>query len=795
MDSNGARFLLLNSAEDFAGESTDCGWDARLDAFALARRDTPRLPALPAAEALAAWAAARPLVQDGHGQYGRLSPDGLRFEYALRWPCAETDWQPVLASAPEGVTRAKSANELSLDPVDPPPGAVFIELALGGDGLAALAWSNGADRHGLTLVHLRQRWQVQLPLPFAPVRLAVDADQHVWVTGDADLALCRGRPLPQEYNAQPDRFEPAQANPDPPRLLWRTALSGLDGVLGLATDAEYVYLLARQGATGQSILCRSRSERADAVMQTYPVDAALPFATDLAGNGSRLFLLAPLDAAAEQDSRCDCAVALLHDGDAPAALRVEERWPMLSLASPRFVGGLDGQVRYLARDRARALHPLAQARFVQAGEAVLSEGLDAGQPDTCWHKLNLTVRIPPGCALTIACRAADDFDALQALPWEEQPEPLPLPSPAGEGGVCGTPTGAPVPMPHEILLQRANGRVRQIRGRYLQLRLRLSGDGRATPALHALRAWYPRFSWQEAYLPQHFHQQERPAEITPAAPEAANAADLRERLLATLESLLTPIEDRIAASETLLYPESMPVQRLDALAASLGGRLPAHWPEARRRTWLKYLGLMQRHRGLHSGLCLALDIATDGGVSRGQVVPVENFRLRRTLGTVLGIDLSDDAHPLTLGTAQSGNSIVGDSLILTDDDAREFLALFAPELAQSQQDRRAVADLFDRYARRITVVLHGPARAQRRAIEQVLPEQIPAHCQWVIRETEHPFVLGLSPLLGIDTYLQREPGFRRVTLNRTRLGRGDLLINPTALAPEHAAPGRGEGRV
>lgn len=344
-----------------------------------------------------------------------------------------------------------------------------------------------------------------------------------------------------------------------------------------------------------------------------------------------------------------------------------------------------------------------------------------------------------------------------------------------------------MPTRHEILLQRANGRVRQLRGRYLQLRLRLTGDGRATPALHALKVWHPRFSWQEAYLPQHFHQQERPSQITPAEHEAANAADLRERLLAVLESMLTPIEDRIAASEGLLYPESMPAAHLDAVAASLGGRLPAHWPEERRRTWLKHLGLMQRHRGLHAGLCLALDIATDGGVSRGQVVPVENFRLRRTLGTVLGIDMSDDAHPLTLGTAQSGNSIVGDSLILTDDDAREFLALFAPELSQTKSDRRAVADLFDRYARRITIVLHGPARAQRRAVEQALPEQIPAHCQWVIRETEHPFVLGLSPLLGIDTYLQREPGFRRVTLNRTRLGHGDLLINPIALAPEHAA--------
>ena len=60
--------------------------------------------------------------------------------------------------------------------------------------------------------------------------------------------------------------------------------------------------------------------------------------------------------------------------------------------------------------------------------------------------------------------------------------------------------------------------------------------------------------------------------------------------------------------------------------------------------------------------------------------------------------------------------------------------------------------------------------------------------QWVIRETEHPFVLGLAPLLNIDTFLETQPAFGRVVLDRTRLGRGDLLRNPYALAPEHARP-------
>ena len=47
---------------------------------------------------------------------------------------------------------------------------------------------------------------------------------------------------------------------------------------------------------------------------------------------------------------------------------------------------------------------------------------------------------------------------------------------------------------------------------------------------------------------------------------------------------------------------------------------------------------------------------------------------------------------------------------------------------------------------------------------------------------------GLSPLLGIDTWLETSPSSRRAVLDRTRLGRGDLLHNPVALDPERAAP-------
>lgn len=803
MDSNGARFLLLNTAEDFGQRSDNCGWDAGQGAFMLARRDVPRLPMLDAAAAREAWKGAAPLVLDAHGQYGRLSDDGQRFEFALAWPAKSDDWHPVLAESTE--TAAATAQALMLDPVDALDGTRFCDLHLGGDGLAALAWT-GSDgdahpRNGLTLVHLRKRWQALCDLPFAPKRVWVDAENRVWTAGDGDLALCRGAPLPQPYSPRPERFEPSQLNPDPPRMLWRQTLPASCTLIGLTGDADCLYLLVElplsdDGGARQAIIRRRLDAQPALALEVFPIPEAQPYATDIAvlGDTSRslgqLLLLAPLDATAQAESRRDCGVVSLEQReDAKIAQPQPERWPMHSLASARFVRALDRQPRYLAADRPRRIYPLAQARFATFAEAVLSERLDAGEPDVLWHRLMLEACIPAGCSLRVSVRVCDEWAQREHAGWDEQAEPLWLPQ-ASELPFDG---GRLTPIPgrqglFEILLQRSNGAVRELRGRYLELRLRLTGDGRGSPAIHAIRAWFPRFSWQRAWLPEHFHQQQRPPSKTAASPEAANAADLRERLLASLEGMLTPIEERIVASECLLYPASMPADRLAILAGALGCDLPSHWPPARQREWLAHQGVLQQRRGAYAGLCLALDIACDGAVGRGQIVPVENFRLRRTLATVLGIDMSDERHPLTLGTGQSGNSIVGESLILSDEDVREFLALFAPEFAVGSGDQAAIAQFLDRYARRLTVVLHGEARALRRSVEAVLAEFAPAVVQWVIRETEHPFVLGLSPLLQIDTYLERQPPFARVVLDRTRLGRGDLLTNPAALSPEHALP-------
>ncbi|MBK1660985.1 phage tail protein, partial [Paracraurococcus ruber] len=379
--------------------------------------------------------------------------------------------------------------------------------------------------------------------------------------------------------------------------------------------------------------------------------------------------------------------------------------------------------------------------------------------------------------------------ALAAAPLHRQPAPVW--SPTGSElpwhpGFCPPEPGRAGTF--DLLLQAPTGAVRRLVGRRLDLVALLSGDGRASPSLHALRAWAPRFSWQEAYLPPLFRQAAPPD----ATPGPANGPDLRERLFSVFEATLTPLETRIGESELLLDPARTPAAALPFLASFLGRTPEPGWPEARQRAELAGLGALLPRRGTLAAVQAALDVASDGGVRRGEVVVVENYRLRRSMATILGIPMDDETHPLTLGSGASGNSIVGDTLILSEAAAREALALFAPGLATADE-AAAVQRFFAQHAHQVSILLHGRGALARPAVEAAARREMPAHVQWRVMEARAGFVLGLAPLLGVDSFLVEEPPPVPVTLDEVALGRAGLVLDPAALAPEAVRPASGPG--
>ncbi len=774
MDINGQHYFLLREPSELSHRSSRLLWNPQRGALTLAQNQQLRLPISDVANALAMWDGLQSVVYDHYGQQARIS--GNRLEYNSGYgflPLVDDRLQPVAADIGE-----------------------FDDLVVGGDDLLAAVYSNQTDSHGALVFHLRKRWYSTCSIPERARRVCIDSEDVIWCIGESALYACRGEPLPHAYQPSPVRFEPVSINPGEFSLFWQTEFSGADSPLALCADKQNLYVLVHDGMGNQTILSRSLNPDNQDWLR-FPIESECPFAVDMyVLSNNRFALLAPAGVGDDHFVRRDCTIVQLdtHEEERQAIL-IRERYPMLSQAQAKFVSSADGKLRYQAEVEAsseeakalftvhpRELLPLQRPRFYVSAMATILHKMDSGAPDTNWHRLYLEGCIPSNCRIVIYAKSYNSPEQRASTAYIKQPDWVWCRHRSdiafGEGLVDSKENESGL---FELLLQRNAGPVRRMTGRYLQLRIRLEGDGRNSPAIHALKVYYPRFSYQEAYLPEHFRQE---LAVDPEQDHLrANGADVRERMLAAFEGALTPLETLVASSEILLNPKSSPKEHLPWLAELFGQSLPESWPEERKRRWLASTGELQKCRGTLAGVQLVLDIITDGAVQKGEVVIVENFRLRRTMATILGLNMDDHDHPLTLGTGVSGNSIVGDSLILSDSEAREFLSLFAPELAD-EKETEIVEEFFDQYAHKVTILLHGKARRLRKNVENTLQQHMPAHLQWQLVETDHPFVLGLSPLLSVDTYLENRPPARRVTLDDTYLGSEGVLTNIAAFSPQ-----------
>jgi len=267
----------------------------------------------------------------------------------------------------------------------------------------------------------------------------------------------------------------------------------------------------------------------------------------------------------------------------------------------------------------------------------------------------------------------------------------------------------------------------------------------------------------------------------------ATPADFNARLLANFESVLTPLEDRVAAAHLFSNPASVPEPHLDWLASWIGVAFDAALPAACRRDWLRAAPDLARRHGSRDGLRLALDIATGGAVRSGAVVVVEDFRLRRILATLLGVDWVDENDPLLPGLQVSGNSVVGDTLFVGDAPRAELLALFGDAATTSTEtagEDDAVRAFDARLAHRATVLVHQALPAQDLAlIRRIARLEAPAHVLLRVLPASWPLLVGVSSLVGVDTFLAPPRQPRQAEVQRSVLGGGDVLQVQPLLDP------------
>jgi phage tail-like protein len=247
-------------------------------------------------------------------------------------------------------------------------------------------------------------------------------------------------------------------------------------------------------------------------------------------------------------------------------------------------------------------------RYVAAA-TFITPPLDGRDPDCLWRRLILDACIPPETGVQIWTASADDLHRLAVQPWTAEPQPY------RRGDGSELPFTPPLPGDArgswELLFQGA-------RGRYLRIKVGLTGSGRATPRLYAMRAYYPAFSYLDRYLPAVYREE----------PESAWFLD---RFLANVEGLLTATEDRIAAAQVLFDHASAPAGTLGWLCGWFGVALDAKWEESRSRLFLRHAMQFFQFRGTLPGLRMALELALEQCPGE-TVFRVENAALRRPGG-------------------------------------------------------------------------------------------------------------------------------------------------------------------
>ncbi len=702
------------------------------------------------------------------------------------------------------------------------------DLAMGYDGVLYIALTSGA----IILLDRRDRWDPQrMQVPgFSAWRLAPDPSGGVWVLDKSRRLLARleGLPLPRRpYSLPaPDAARPCQENPNPPRLDISPDTvcpiaeepSGLacspQGQLAVLTWFEpsgetRLRLLMPTGRLSDPITLRG-AQRAYSLAWVSVDQVAV-----LVGQLVEAPVYLVLDAALPPDPRCEAAAP-------PSAGQrqvdpVGDLYPLPGYQGGPFLHGLDLPPHFPLPSPAPGepassspLYHLSLPSFAYDGEARNNPSfpLDSGSSATVWHRLYVEANLPPGCGLQVYLAATDDVaDTIAEIDWHLHTFGAVAPEPGT--AQFFSPRAAWVRFPSEVphspgllqcepqkdrsglftvLIQRSNRPVSALRGRYLHVRVRLLGDGRSSPEVAAIRAYASRFSYRDRYLPQLYGElvtgPDADLPLLPGPSARRTPADFLERFLDNFEGILTPLEGRVAEAYLVTDPTQAPAESLDWLGGWVGMAFDPWYPEERRRTALQNAPELHRWHGTLRGLKLALNLATGGGVKSGAIVVLENFRLRRTFATILGADLSDELDPLLQGLSASGNSFVGDTLFLGDEQRQEFLALFGADLRLASGEEQSVAALFDNLAYRVTVFVHQELEPQDLAlIRRVVDLEAPAHVEAKVLTASHGFLIAVASLVGIDTYLGVKPRPGTVRVDGSQLGVRDLLQHSPSLDP------------
>ncbi|MGN9908584.1 phage tail protein [Phytohabitans sp. LJ34] len=246
------------------------------------------------------------------------------------------------------------------------------------------------------------------------------------------------------------------------------------------------------------------------------------------------------------------------DGRAATLAELADAFPPSTLAST-WDGGFCLGGECFDWDGAPLDGPPPSATGLQVRGRLDTAAIDSGLSRCRWHRVALDADVPAGTAIRVAVAAGEDRGAV--------PEP---------GDWHEAPAGA------------LDFLVDQPPGRYLFLRLWLTGDGTATPVVRRVRLDFPRAT---------------SAELLPAAFRADPAADdFTERFMSLFDATLDGIDRVIERYPALLDVRGVPDAALPWLGGLLGLAFEGGWSADTRRELLAAAPELYRRRGTPGAL-------------------------------------------------------------------------------------------------------------------------------------------------------------------------------------------------
>jgi phage tail-like protein len=362
---------------------------------------------------------------------------------------------------------------------------------------------------------------------------------------------------------------------------------------------------------------------------------------------------------------------------------------------------------------------------------LLTQAIDSGLPRCRWHRLRIDADVPPGTSLEVAVSASEN------------------PSPAAQGGTNAAPwssfqSGIPFPSDWQTVVAPVHDAlILQPAGRYLFVRIRLSGTDLATPVVRRVRLDLPRGT---------------SADLLPAIyREDPSAADFTERFVALFDSTLEELDEVVRRAPALLDSDGVPEQLLPWIEGILGMAIGAGLPVARRRALLRAAPSLFKRRGTRAALIEAIRLATE------LEAVVEEPGLSRAYGGLAG------------GSATSGALARLNSVRLFGRNATR-MRLDASELGRTRLRSYGDPDGDANQAGAFQVQIGLPVldAATRQRIERLIEDMVPAHLlSRLTTGRSDGFWLLPSVKLDVDTRLgQFEPpvlGSPSLRLNRTTI--------------------------